>query len=106
MSDIIITLDEVKSILQISNTNYDDLIEETLIPSVQDYVQNYCNDDFLDGFPSGLKLAVAKLIQYQLSNVSPNISSETIGKYSVSYVVGYPKEITDMLNNYRKVFFV
>ena len=43
----IITQAKVKTLLQIADTTYDDLIDE-LIPIVQDFIVDYCNNSFKD----------------------------------------------------------
>jgi len=43
----IITQAKVKTLLQIDGTTYDDLIDE-LIPIVQDFIVDYCNNSFKD----------------------------------------------------------
>lgn len=106
MGDVLITLEETKLLLQITSDTYDDLIENILIPTIEDYITTYCNDDFLDGFPDALKLPAAKMIKIELSKLTPGVTSETIGRYSASYTDGYPKSVTDLLNPYRKVYFI
>ena len=43
---MIITVDEVKTLLEITGTSKDKIIEN-LIPLVQDFVLTYCNNEFL-----------------------------------------------------------
>lgn len=107
MADTIISLEEVRALNQTPDADTTkDILIEMLIPVVEDFIKTYCNDDFDGDFPEGLKLAAVKIIQYELQKLSPGISSESIGNYSVNYSGEYPKEITSMLNHFRKVKFL
>jgi hypothetical protein len=101
----ILTSTECKSILQISGSIYDNFID-TFIPIVEDFILNYCaiSEDSASLQP-GLKLPAANLVNYQLQKPS-NISSETIGNYSVSYINNYPNDLLSTLKPYRKVKFI
>jgi len=123
----LITVNEVKTILDTSGSSSDNRIE-MLIPIVEDFIQHYCFSNFYSGsltlgnqinffestgvlygseqvFPPGLKLAAAQMINFQLNSMSGNIASEGIGAYSVSYSTTYPDTILAMLNPFRKVKF-
>lgn len=103
----ILTTVEAKAILQISGSYYDNTIE-VLIPIVEDFVIKYCNltDDSASlAAQPALKLAASNLINYQIQ-VPSNISSETIGNYSVSYTNSYPANILDTLRPFRKAGFI
>lgn len=101
----ILTTTECKAILQISGSTYDNFIN-TMIPVVEDFILNYCaiSEDSASVQP-GLKLPAANLINYQLQKPS-NVSSETIGNYSVSYTNSYPKDLLSSLKPYRRVKFI
>ena len=98
----IITSTECKAILQISGSTYDTTIG-VLIPIVENYILRYTNltEDSASAEP-GLKLAAAQLINFQIQKPS-NITSETIGAYSVAYSQEYPKYLTAGLKPYRLV---
>ena len=49
-------------------------------------------------FPEGIKLPVAKLIGYSLSQKSVGIKSEKIGDYSVSFNIDYPPSLSKDLD--------
>jgi len=125
---MVISVDEVKTILNISGSSYDDRIE-ILIPIVTDHIQNYCQTKFMssslattvisdvDGayyalenteqvFPVGLKLTASQMIWYQINSNKGNISSETLGAYSVTFNTGYPTSIMELMRPYRNVRFV
>lgn len=104
----ITTLAEVKTLLQITDTSKDALIE-MLIPIVQDDLLTYLNNDFPDGYPSALKLYVANMINYRLQKPKDNVKSESIDDYSVTYnnnsadmIAGYPTSIMSGLSKWKK----
>ena len=102
----LISVEETKSILQISGSTNDAFIN-VMIPIVQDYVLKFCNLTLAEAqvYPA-LKLPLSQMIKYQLEQPS-NISSETIGGYSVSYAsTTYPTHIKDGLKQFRKAMFV
>jgi hypothetical protein len=58
-------------------------------------------------YPSALKMVVAQLVNYKLTNRDYSILSETVSRYSVTYNVGtdmtsgYPKALMSSLNRWR-----
>jgi len=120
------SVNEVKIILGISGSTYDTQIQ-TLLPIVTNHIVNYCNNDFhlsevgVDSYgntaysasaevvyPDGLKLVCASMIEYQLYKAkNANVSSETIGAYSVTYNSNnqYPDDILESLKPYKYVKF-
>lgn len=57
-------------------------------------------------YPRGLKLIVAQMAKYKLSQ-NPGVKSESIGRYSVTYDSqpnGYPGQIWDSLRKYSKYY--
>lgn len=57
-------------------------------------------------FPKGIKLPVAKLIEFHLDKKkTSNVSSESLGDHSISYQASgsYPKHLLDDLAQYRLV---
>lgn len=117
----VISLEYAKTLLQISGTTKDLLIE-MLIPIVEDNIKEYCNDDFLDdstppveAWPAGMKLSAAQMIGYSMSIMSGGgnsigMESESQGEYSYtretpagSAGVGeYPASVLASLNKWRK----
>ena len=104
----VITTDEVKVFLQISDTSKDDLID-ALIPVVEADITQECNQLPTD---VGIKIPASMMIGYlmnkwQSGGKSLGISSESQGEYS--YVntsefgnnTGYPASITGMLKKYK-----
>lgn len=98
----ITTLEKVKSILQIKGTNKDAAITE-LIPLVEDYIRNYCNDEFIDGFPLDYESIAIEMIANDLTKLpKQGIQSESLSRYSVQYIAGatsqrYPESVTRRL---------
>lgn len=103
----ITTLDRVKVILKINDTNSDDLIT-MLIPMVQDEFTTYCNyiDDLgqPEQLPAVLELPAIKTISREITNPN-NYTSESVGDVSVSYNITVPDDIKTMLNKVRKLKF-
>lgn len=104
----IATLEEIKTLLQITDTTKDTLIT-ALIPIVENDIFEYLNnyfDDYED-YPAALKVYVANMVNFRIQKPKDGISSESISRYSVSYNIdgegGYPASITRGLNKWRKV---
>jgi len=112
----ITTLSKVKTILQISDTSQDDLIE-ALIPLVEadflmirnkafDTEYNEDTEEYDTIYPIGSELTAIRMIQYQMSNIkSQGVTSESLGDYSVSYDTSnlgndYPKSISGGIKRY------
>jgi len=95
---------EVKRLLRIEGTAHDDYLAAVL-PLVIEHVKAYCNQDFTDGLPGGVRLAVAKWCQAYMKEAG--VQSETLARHSVTYSVDQmPAEVRGILNNYRRPFFV
>jgi len=103
------TATEVKAILNETSTTYDTYFA-TIVPLLQEYVCDYCNNDELG---AGMKVAVAQLARLDISSGSAaGIQSEKLGDYSITYgaVSGtsadWPAEIKSLLRPYKRVVFV
>jgi len=96
----VITTDEVKTLLQISGTAKDDLID-MLIPLVEGTIREITGQDWQDSptVPSWqpwMKLPASKMIGYNLDPGSIGMKSESQGGYSYTkadMVNGYPSDI-------------
>lgn len=76
------TLTEVKNILNITSTDHDTQYK-ALLPGMEDWVKETCNDDFSNYMPQGVKIFIAKKIQsFEKEN---GAVSESLGDYSISY---------------------
>lgn len=102
----LISTGEVKAILQISGSSYDDFID-VMIPVVQSFTLKYTNlSEYSASLYPALKLPLAQMIKYQLDKPS-NVQSETIGNYSVTYgSTGYPQHIINELRPFRRATFI
>jgi Phage gp6-like head-tail connector protein len=103
-----VTVDDVKMLLRISGTQYDDYLNAVL-PLAKEYVTTYCNRDFTDdqgaeSFPGGVKIAIAKICEFHMKQ--SGVQSESLARHSVTYSSEYPGEIKTILNNYRRPKFV
>ncbi|CAM3729941.1 phage head-tail connector protein [Mesobacillus zeae] len=88
----ITTLQKAKNVLGISGTNKDERITE-LILLVEDWIKGYCNNDYVDGYPTGYELIATKMIEYNL-NQKAGVSAESLSRYSATFSEDYPKSIT------------
>ena len=107
----IITRAKAKTLLQITDTLKDDLID-ALIPQVEaDYllIRNRAfdedsNDDI--DYPDNAELVAAQMIGFLMTDMAKSggaFKSESIGKYSYTsseMVAGYPKTITSRIDKY------
>ena len=97
----LITLTEVKLLLQITDTTKDALIT-ALIPIIESDVREYCNQDFQDAptepsWEPWMKLPAAKMIGFSMNLSSvKGFKSESQGGYSYTRddsIGGYPMGI-------------
>jgi hypothetical protein len=95
-------LQEVKDILAKTDTKHDGYID-TVIPLYIDFVKEYCNNQFLGSaeLPGGVKLAVAKMIEFNLNK--SGISSSSFGEVSYSYSLDFPASILRLLQPYSRI---
>lgn len=113
----IMTFSELQD--RLPNTgSYSQVFLSASFEDADNYVINYCNlsgslsgsfyvspttgikEDF-----SGLKTVIADMVKFQLKTAN-NVTSETIGGYSVSYGSNYPAQIYQMMRPYRKIKWV
>ena len=112
-------LEEVKVLLNTTSTSMDNFILGEL-PVIEDWVENWCNDDFLSltsegststfkNYPEGIKRYIAKQINNDYVNMV-GVLSESLGDYSVTYMANNTNAnanpLLSMLKPYRKVGFV
>lgn len=109
---------DVKVILQIEESDYDEYIE-TMLPLTIDMVEDYCNDAFalrtdvgllakVDNAyvirEGGLIIPIAKIIQFYMHE--SGVTQESISRVMYSYSNELPKSVTQALNSYRRVKWV
>lgn len=109
---------EIKAILQIEETDYDEYIESVL-PSTITFVEKYCNREFAmrnadgkleknnNGYiinEEGIVVAIAKIIEYFMNR--SGVTQEMISRSITMFSADLPKSITTILNSYRRVRFV
>jgi Phage gp6-like head-tail connector protein len=96
----------VKNMLQITTNQHDEYIAE-MLPTFIEQAKDYCNNSFLvngvEVLPGGVKLYVAKAIEFSMH--PSNLRSRTMGEVSYTYEVDVPRSITKYLSPYRKVRF-
>lgn len=80
--------EEVKNALDIKNNSKDNQID-TWIPLVEKFIKGYCN---IEEIPEEYKGNMIKMIEYNLVNKA-GVSSESLSRYSVSYLNDYPVSV-------------
>ena len=106
----IVTREQVKTFLQISGVDKDDLID-ALIPQVEADYERIRNIPFdkVDGdveYPSGSALTAALMVGYLLNapRVAGGLDSESLGDYSYSRSDvgrdGYPPQVISSIRRY------
>jgi hypothetical protein len=92
----------VKKVLQINDTSKD-VVLDTLILSVSDFIRIYCKDTF-ETIPAGLLLPFSQMIGHILNTkFMSGTSSESLGDHSISTSADFPPAMLKMLSPYRKV---
>ena len=80
------------------------MTEQELHDAYLEWVRDYCNDDFTEGIPGGVTLALGKLVARH--GQDSNIASEQAGDLSQSFFSDdIPKDIKRLLRPYRRPRF-
>lgn len=98
-------LQEVKNILGYTTSKYDTYIT-TAIPLFTEFIQDYCNNGFLDEsdqivLKGGAKIALAKMIEHNINKAG--ISSRSFGEVAYSYDNDFPPSILKLLQPYSRI---
>jgi Phage gp6-like head-tail connector protein len=94
--------DSIKNMLGIKTEKHDMYLDE-VIPLFIDHAKEYCNNQFDGDLPSGVRIYVAKAIEF---NMNPtNLKGRKMGEVSYSYQTEFPRSILKYLAPYRKVRF-
>jgi hypothetical protein len=94
----------VKNILGITTTKHDTYLTK-VIPLIVEYAKDECYQDFLDDdgveqLPGGVKVFVAKAIEYNMNTAGVTSRSQGV---SYSYDTDFPKSIMRFLSPYRRL---
>ena len=94
------TADDIKLLLNIDILNVSkDAYYEAMIPILLEVAEDKTNRDFSVTIPGGVKLFIARGIQY-LDGVKSGIASKSIGDLKLSYIdnpMGLPNDIMKLL---------
>ncbi|MBK5254377.1 MAG: hypothetical protein JJE03_07985 [Peptostreptococcaceae bacterium] len=94
------TADDIKLLLNIDILNVSkDAYYDAMVPILLEVAEDKTNRDFSVTIPGGVKLFIARGIQY-LDGVKSGIASKSIGDLSLSYVnnpMGLPNDIMGLL---------
>ena len=94
---------EVKALNGIKTDKHDEYLA-AMIPLMEEVVKEYCNDDFVDGeqvtFPSSIKVAIAKWVQFNMLQTGVSGRSQGV---SYSYETQLPDSVKVYLKPFRKV---
>lgn len=93
-----ITLKEVKQLLQNDTLSNDEYIQ-AMIPISVSFVRDYCENPELK-IDGGVKIAVAKIIEFYMSNSS--LQSKSLSRVSETFHTELPKSILQLLSPYNK----
>lgn len=97
------TTEDVKRLIGLTTAKHDEYIFN-MIQILSEFVSDYCNRSFDEGLPSGVKLFIAKAIQYNM-NVT-GITGRSMGGVSYSYESDYPPSVMRLLRPYKRMRFV
>ena len=93
-------IDNVKLLLDVSDTSKDDLLA-LLISMVQDEVSAYCN---IDDIPAALDSIIVQIVVIKYNRLgAEGVASQNFNGASESFIDLYPAPILSALNSYRKV---
>lgn len=109
----IVTIDAVKTYLQISVTTYDDLIDALIPPVEADYLKIRgvpfdLHDNLETNYPDDAQLTASLMIGYHVYSDSKGAGkkSESIGSYSYTgedIEEGYPKSTFNRIERFQKL---
>ena len=80
------------------------LTEQEIKDLLEEWVKDYCRNDFSTGLPAGVKLFLEKGFDYLIKNSGKN--SESLGDYSVSFqniTNQLPASVISFLHPYRRM---
>ena len=85
--------------LPLEDDSKDDVINE-LIELYKDVAEDYCNQEFYERYPAGVKKFIAECIK---AGQTGNISARTMGTVSYTFVTDLPTSTYDYLKKYKKL---
>ncbi|MCM3425555.1 phage head-tail connector protein [Bacillus paralicheniformis] len=99
-------IETVKRLLQIKTDKHDEYLQEA-VPFFVDIAKDYCNNSFMkdgaESLPSGVKVFVAKAVEF---NMNPsNLSSRSMGDVSYTFVTDLPRPVWEYLRPHKKLRF-
>lgn len=101
-------IDEVKTILRVKTADHDAYLG-VMVPALEDYVKDECNNRFIQitptetVYPGAVKIFIAKACEYNMNKAG--LDSRKMGTVSYSYNLEFPKSITNLLKPYRRLKF-
>ena len=95
-----LTTQEVKALLQIDDESLNSYIE-TIIPIIEEYVRDYINLPKELEIPHGLKLTMAKMIEFNLNDAGTK--RRKIKDVDIEFNTDYPSNIYKSLNKYIRL---
>ena len=76
------------------------MTDEQITAALTDWAKDYCKDDFADGLPGGVMLFLNQGLDF--IKTSPNIKSESLGDYSVTFRDDFPETMLKLLKPYKR----
>lgn len=81
------------------------MTEQEVREAYLEWIKDYCNNDFTNGIPGGVNLALDKLVARH--GQDSNIASEQVGDLSRSFFDNdIPKDIKALLRPHRRLKYV
>jgi len=93
-----ISIDTIKTILQFTDTEYDDQLL-ILIPVIEDIVVNYCGVSAISDLSIGAIFPIAGLVRYAMENPI-GAKSQTVGSDRTEYGE-FPNALLKLLDNFK-----
>ena len=79
------------------------MTEQEIKDALEDWVRDYCRDEFADGLPPAVEVFIDKAYKELIAG---GISSESLGDHSISYYVaanGFSPQLMALLHPYRRL---
>lgn len=102
MANSTIEIEEIKSILGIKNSKHDEYLN-VMIPILLEHVTAFCNNNFADNIPGGVRLFIAKACEHNMQNAG--LKGRTMGTVSYSYELEFPSSLMSYIRPYKRLRF-
>ncbi|MDR4249024.1 phage head-tail connector protein [Bacillus pumilus] len=96
-------IQQIKRMIGMTTGKHDDYLSE-VVPIFVEYASDFCKNKFdVDDLPAGVKIFVAKAVEF---NMKPaGLASRSMGDVSYSYDTDFPETIAKHLYPYRRAYW-